>query len=108
MLTTLGMTRSTAATVPSRRASASTAPRTGRDRTRQSVSDAATRLGPGNNFHTFITRNSLHSVRLTLQKLQSKSNGKVSSNSSNLYAEWRAQAPATLALRETAEPVPPE
>jgi len=47
-------------------------------------------------------------VGLTLQKPQSKSNGKVSGISSNLYAEWRAQAPATLALRDTGEPAPSE
>jgi hypothetical protein len=47
-------------------------------------------------------------VRLTLQKPQSKSNGKVSGISSSLYVEWRAQAPAALALRETGEPAPPE
>jgi hypothetical protein len=46
-------------------------------------------------------------VRLTLQKPQQKSNGKVSGNSSNLYVEWRALAPAA-ALRETDEPAPPE
>jgi hypothetical protein len=47
-------------------------------------------------------------VRLTLQKPPSKSNVKVSGNSSNLYAEWRAQAPAASALRESVEAAPPE
>ena len=47
-------------------------------------------------------------MRLTLQKPQSKSNGKVSGISSNLYVEWRAQAPAALALRDAGEPAPPE
>ena len=51
---------------------------------------------------------SSRSVRLTLQKARSKSNGKVSGISSNHYAEWRAQAPATLALREAGEPPPSE
>jgi hypothetical protein len=45
---------------------------------------------------------------LTLQKPRSKSNVKVSGNSTNLYAEWRAQAPAALALRDAGEPAPPE
>jgi hypothetical protein len=45
---------------------------------------------------------------LTLQKPQSKSNGKVSGISSSLYADWRAQAPVASALREAVEPAPPE
>src|SRR5438445_6037908 len=57
---------------------------------------------------TAPSRRAPRSVRLTLQKPQSKSNGKVSGISSNLYAEWRAQPPAALALREAGEPAPPE
>ncbi len=51
-------------------------------------------------------RRSALSVRLTLQKTRSKSNGKVSVISTNCYAAYRAQAPA--ALRETGEPAPSE
>jgi hypothetical protein len=47
-------------------------------------------------------------VRLTLQKPQPKSNGKVSSIAPNLYDQWRAPAQAVPALREAGEATPPE
>ena len=47
-------------------------------------------------------------MRLTLQKAQSKSNGKVPGISSNLYAEWRVHAPPASVLLEADEPVPSE
>jgi len=47
-------------------------------------------------------------VRLTLQKPQPKSNGKVSSPTPNLYDQWRALAQAAPALREAEEAAPSE
>ena len=43
-----------------------------------------------------------------MQKGPPKSNAKVSGISSNLYAQWRAQAQAGFALRDAAEPAPSE
>src|SRR5256885_4823129 len=47
-------------------------------------------------------------VRLTVQKPQPKSNGKVSSPTPNLYDQWRALAQAAPALREAEEAAPSE
>src|SRR5438094_7364693 len=47
-------------------------------------------------------------VRLTLQKPQPKSNGKVSSPTPNLYDQWRALAQAAPAMREAEEAAPSE
>jgi hypothetical protein len=55
MLTTLGMTRSIASTVASRRASASAAPTAGWVRTPLSHRDTAAHPAPGNVFQLIIT-----------------------------------------------------
>ena len=96
-----------------------------------SNNDAVAPRGLSNGFQTFFTirvnttnrprvrsiscaagatpsRRSSRSVRLTLQKPQSKSNDKVSGSSSNLYAESCAQTPATMALQDSGEPAPSE
>src|SRR6267142_2653464 len=47
-------------------------------------------------------------VRLTLQELPPKSNGKVSATSFSFYAQWREQVLAAGLLRETQEEAPSE